>query len=451
MEIHNITIDMDEYFSQDSFQIYIGDDTYSGKKIGGEFNGQISEFTFKTQEFIYTGYVVKDNTVEQFNGFLKNLSDKKDCIPHVIVPSCYRLVNTDYYIFLLPMNNTMYKLVDVIDSDNIKFPLIPSRIMTCMNLLEAFYEITRYIKKDKELPLLDVNSIYVDVQTGKLLILYKDIFEKISMQEPYKNFMEIYPFYFSPEWYAEPTRNPFDENGVKYFLAVMLFRILFKDDPFDGAKTLETYPFLSPNAISNIYGKPEFIFSSRNNGNRYIGNYAHEMWENKKSILKEANQLKDMFISTFTGWTTGNATRYDIEDWLKTFRNLKDQLSAVEGKWILLHSDTGINCREDEIFLKLGNSVIPLTVNRILYRYHILQNQVFYEKGIDAPVAKMDKSGYLVNLDHSYIWHISDKYGERPCKKFEPILEQDLLIYDKNKELIIKGTVVTEPWKESNE
>jgi len=109
-----------------------------------------------------------------------------------------------------------------------------------------------------------------------------------------------------------------------FSLAVLMFRVLFIEHPFDGKRWVETQVW-DDNAKKKFYGKePVFIFDPNNDSNRPVAGVqdnAEIFWE------MYPRHIRDNFTKVFTtGLTDRENGRLLEEDWIDAFRKLQETI-----------------------------------------------------------------------------------------------------------------------------
>lgn len=439
---------------------FIDHKTINCINVDHDKKGRISQFQYyDEEENCFQCNVVYDNQTNSKAIDRKNKQIEKirPNVRHVSVPKIYpniidhEIINT---LYIFPIDSKCkWKMVDIIEKPNNSFRLIPLRIKACINILETFYEIFLYIYLMNQGSLFDLDSLYIDIDSGNIEIrsveLFSDCVNSTDNHDKFQIFASLHPCYFPPEWYINPS-NLYEKScnqklfisGLRHMIAVFLFRILFIDDPFDGSATLDKYPYFSSKAISDMYGSnPIFILhtSSKNPNSSFVGENAFELW-NHKSFLSEASLLKHKFCQTFVNFINQPEKRYSIPDWLFLFRTIKDQLCLVNGKWKLVtesdYWDVG-----DYFRLNICGYGIPLLTNKTICRYH-LYNTEYYDKDIDSKICLISKDGYLINKSRDIIWsYFSNEEKKVKPGQAMPLIETEIVFHDPRIDKDIIGNI----------
>ena len=125
---------------------------------------------------------------------------------------------------------------------------------------------------------------------------------------------------------------PFDTTRemLRHILAVLVFRCLTREDPFDGEKTLTQYPYRTETVLRRIYGYEAVYVAapeSQNPAGWMIG-------ENISAILPHmAADYSSMFTAAFCSGITDLQARPDASQWESMLRNLLNYLITMNGSW----------------------------------------------------------------------------------------------------------------------
>ena len=113
---------------------------------------------------------------------------------------------------------------------------------------------------------------------------------------------------------AKPSR-----STDQFSLAVLLFYMFMIGHPLDGALEAKI-KCMDPAAMTKLYGtEPVFIFDPDNTSNRPVKGYQDNpliFWD----IIPQ--NLKDLFITSFTVGLKDPTRRITENEWLKTFANM---------------------------------------------------------------------------------------------------------------------------------
>lgn len=170
-----------------------------------------------------------------------------------------------------------------------------------------------------------------------------------------------------PEWYEDPKRDPANWSGLRHLLAVLIFRIMCGADPFDGADTLEQYPYKGGEALRRIYGcQARFVLTpgSDNAQNWLTGNRADLVFR------RICQPLQQIFHRTFTQGVSDPARRPSPREWVENQRRVLDWLVQGANDWRIPDMKDGGSPHSGQFRLYVENgTILPVVSGKSLYQY----------------------------------------------------------------------------------
>lgn len=203
---------------------------------------------------------------------------------------------------------------------NVRFSSLYSMITAVMNIVNAFRQMNR---AGKSFQGLSDGGFFINTDTGAVLVSDCDTIA------PYGTDLDIRirPAYKAPEVISGGLP---DEMSDTYVLALVLFRLLFRGDPFEGEKVVMDV-CLNESDLAVHYG-PEavFIYSPEDSSNRPlrgIHDNVIKFWNEYPEYVKEA------FVRTFTEGINNPEKRVSFDEWQNIFIRLRSEiLSCICGK-----------------------------------------------------------------------------------------------------------------------
>ena len=219
------------------------------------------------------------------------------------------------YVGLTDILNT-YKIEQIKGTNQVKkvpvkFTSLEAVVNAAINIVIAFRELHRDGKSYQD---LNDGGFYIDVQTGDLLVCDCD---NIAPEGDNYGIAGM-PGYMAPE-VVRGIAKP-DVQTDKYSLAVVLFKLLFRHDPLEGAKVLKSV-CLHEAADLKHYGKEAvFIYDPEDTSNRPVKG-VHDNVINLWRVYPE--YIRDAFIRSFTTGIKNPNHRIIENEWQKLFVRLR--------------------------------------------------------------------------------------------------------------------------------
>ena len=276
--------------------------------------------------------ITKISSPEEFRRNIENNIDDGSPDKRFVWPQFLTEVNQDgefgYLMELMPDNYV--QLTDVlssfkqvsdpltgrVNSRPVLFASLYANLTAAINIVGAMRELHRVGKSYQD---LNDGGYFIDMNTGDVLVCDCD-----NIAPEGCNFgISGKPGYMAPE-IVRGMAVP-DVQTDKYSLAVLLFRMLFRADPLEGARVLGG-GVLTENARRMAYGNNGvFIFDPNDASNRPVaGKQDHvvKLWEFFPQYVKDA------FIRSFTVGMGDPAKRLIENEWQKLFIRLRAEILA---------------------------------------------------------------------------------------------------------------------------
>ncbi|MDE6035410.1 MAG: protein kinase [Ruminococcus sp.] len=218
----------------------------------------------------------------------------------------------------------------------VRFSSLYAMITAVINITDSFRKINELGKSFQG---LGEGSFFIDTATGEVLVSDCDTIA------PYGTCLDIK---IRSEYKAPEVINGIlpDEKSDMYSLALILFRLLFRGDPFDGEKTVMSV-CLNEKEVSKHYSTDAvFIYDPDNDSNRAlkgIHDNVIRFWNDYPEYIRDA------FTYTFTEGINNPVKRLTFSDWQNLFIRLRSEiLCCMCGKSTFI----SMNAKpEDEIFV----------------------------------------------------------------------------------------------------
>ncbi len=218
----------------------------------------------------------------------------------------------------------------------VRFSSLYTMITAVMNIVNAFRQIN---KSGKSFQGLDDGSFFINTHTGDILVSDCDTIASHGTELD----IHIRPAYKAPEVISGSIPNEISDT---YSLAIILFRLLFRGDAFEGEKVVMDV-CLNESEIAKHYGSEAvFVYSPDDTSNRPvrgIHDNVIKFWKEYPEYIKEA------FIRTFTVGISNPEKRVSFGEWQNIFIRLRSEiLSCVCGK---SHFISIIGSPDDKTFI----------------------------------------------------------------------------------------------------
>lgn len=248
----------------------------------------------------------------------------------------YKPDSFEYFIDI--MNG--YKLVSDGNTGNltkkkVRFSSLYAMVTAVLNIVNSFRQIS---KAGKSFQGLSEGSFFINTDTGAVLVSDCDTIAPNGTDLD----IRIRSVYKSPEVLMGGLP---DEKSNLYSLAIILFRLLFRGDPFEGEKTVMDVCLNEKQLAKHYSSEAVFIYDPDNSSNRAL----RGIHDNVLKFWKEYPQyVKDAFIKTFTEGVRNPEKRVSFGEWQNIFIRLRSEiLSCICGK---SHFISMIGNPEDEVF-----------------------------------------------------------------------------------------------------
>jgi serine/threonine protein kinase len=277
-------------------------------------------------------------------------------------------------------------------------------IVAALNLVNAFRELHR-----KGLSYQDLNdgNFFINLQNGDVLICDNDN----VTPDGEMNSGEVggKPGYMAPE-IVRGEKHPSERTDC-YSLAVVLFKLFFRDSPLQG-KEYERLPCLTEKREMELFGtKPVFIYDPNDDSNRPVqGIHTNviNLWPRFPKFFQDA------FIHSFAEGMKDPQKRLPDNEWQKTLVRLRDEWMVncpSCGTTIILtglDKATGLKCGKcGSAFsypkvLNIKKFTVPLFPGKKLYACHTVDANDDYTT-VTAEV--------VMNKNNPSLWGIKNTSG----------------------------------------
>ena len=246
---------------------------------------------------------------------------------------------------------------------------------------------------------IDANAIFVDPENGDVNIL----FEKMVLNQ--------------------------DENGddINSDLAYIIFELLCMASPYDGKQTLIEFPLLTIKTEKKINkSEKKFVFSNNDNGiSIYSGKDILARWNALPDIIRgmlEDNLDTDKLLNT-----------YDINDWIRVIRKLRDLLVYVRGSFRFCNPSEN----KEINYFDVNGCLVPIWPRKALYGYHVGIADYRLSKKI---LLGVNQEGKVINKSsNNMILQLADiEYRIKPGDSFTPKCGMEIVINGSHIQIITK-------------
>ncbi|MCM1508616.1 MAG: protein kinase [Ruminococcus flavefaciens] len=252
----------------------------------------------------------------------------------------------------------------------VRFASLYAMITAVINIVNSFRQLSR---AGKGFQGLSEGSFFINTDTGAVLVSDCDTIAPHSTDLG----VRIRSVYKAPEVLLGGLP---DSDSDKYSLAIILFRLLFRGDPFEGEKTVMDVCFNEKELSRHYSSEAVFIYDPDDDSNRAlrgIHDNVLKFWNDYPDYIKEA------FIRSFTVGIKNPEKRLSFDEWQNIFIRLRSEiLSCICGK---SHFVSMLAKPEDEVFTcpscKLKYATMKFT-NR-LYRMPLYIGCKIFECEID--------------------------------------------------------------------
>lgn len=217
----------------------------------------------------------------------------------------------------------------------VRFASLYAMVTAVLNIVNAFRQISM---AGKSFQGLSEGSFFINTDTGAVLVSDCDTIAPNGKDLD----IHIRSVYKAPEVLMG---NLPDTDSNTYSLAIILFRLLFRGDPFEGEKTVMDVCLNEKQLAKHYSSEAVFIYSPDDNSNRPL----RGIHDNVIKFWREFPQyIKDAFIQTFTEGVLNPEKRVSFDEWQNLFIRLRAEiLSCICGK---SHFISMIGKPEDDVF-----------------------------------------------------------------------------------------------------
>lgn len=345
--------------------------TYTVKKyLGAGGQGEVYDVEYKGTHYALKWYFPKMATKDQ-KEILDNLISKGAPDRCFLWPEDMIFTRIgDSFGYIMPLRPANYKSI----VDLMKRRADPSFLALC----RAAYNLTLGYQKLHKMGFsyrdISFGNMFFDPQTGDVLICDNDnVAANGASSSVYGT-----PRFMAPEIVrgeAKPSR-----NTDQFSLAVLLFYMFMIGHPLEG-QLEANIKCMDVAAMNKLYGSnPVFIFDPNNKTNYPVKGYQDNpiiYWE----IIPQ--NLKDLFIASFTIGLREPNRRITENEWLRAFANMITGITECscgaeiffdENKFQNNEKHICWNCRKNVAmphFLQIGKNKILLNRNGKIYSHNI--------------------------------------------------------------------------------
>ncbi|MBR6242073.1 MAG: serine/threonine protein kinase [Ruminococcus sp.] len=220
-----------------------------------------------------------------------------------------------------PMRDLLRGYKKIIEPDTgkitkkkVRFSSLHAMVTAGINIIHGFRQLHRFGKCYHQ---MSRNSFFINPDTGAVLIGGCDNIAPVGSELV----LEGRPAYLAPE-VNEGITLP-DAETDKFTMAVILFQLLFRGDPFEGEKVVMDV-CLSNDDLRRHYGRDAvFVFDPDNDTNRPVRGIHDglmKFWDIYPDYVRNA------FIKSFTAGLMNKEERLTEDDFQKIFIRLRSEI-----------------------------------------------------------------------------------------------------------------------------
>lgn len=353
------------------------------KPIGEGGQGTVYEVKLGGQSFALKWYHA--GKLKNKNAFYKNLKaniedperSMADC-PNSLWPKYLTKEENGSFGYVMDLRPKEYTdfpaLLNAKDKNGnrVAFKETDTMILAAMNLAKAFRELHR-----KGLSYQDLNdgNFFINMKTGDVLICDND--NVTPDGEMNSGGVGGKPGYMAPEIVCGKAKP--SERTDCYSLAVVLFKLFFRDNPLQG-KEFERLPCITEAREHELFGtKPVFIYDPDDDSNRPVqGVHINviNLWPRFPQFFRDA------FIRSFTVGMKNPQERRIENEWLKILVHLRDEWTItcpscgrgiVFNEQVIGKTMTCKGCNSSLSYPKIlhvNDCSVPLFPGKKLYAWH---------------------------------------------------------------------------------
>lgn len=270
---------------------------------------------------------------------------------------------------------------------------LTQRILLSLSLAAAWAELEEIYEK---LPVMQfrLDAVLVEKKTFSVQIDCAKLERESLPDETEQEYEKMARLgLMPPEWYENPVTDLLGLPQLRHILAVLLFRTLCASDPFDGARTLEEYPYKSRQTLRKIYGKDaDYVLypEGKNRANSYIGGTA------KVIFSRICPELKKLFEKTFLEGVKDPKQRPAAPRWLENQKQMMNWYQNAGQDWRIPDLKTGYGTLKNLNYLCLENGVVlPVLPDKQICRYMLEPSECPFNENI---VGSFKNGGYGLEL-----------------------------------------------------
>jgi eukaryotic-like serine/threonine-protein kinase len=275
--------------------------------------------------------------------------------------------------YLMPLREERFKGITDLMKRRAR-PTFRSLCTTCYELAEHYKLLHSHGLAYRDISL---GNVFFDPQSGEIRIADND---NVAINGQASRGINGTPRFMAPE-IVRGEADPSTETDL-FSLAVLLFYMLFRNHPLEGAREAAIHCFDLP-AMNKLYGyEPLFIFDPRDASNCPVTGY-HDNATIYWGIYPQF--LRDLFMRAFTEGLQP-AGRVREGEWRRAFVRLRDSIvygpSGAENFYDPAKEQAGrphIDWHSQQIIslppkLKVGDHLVLLTAEATLAAHHLRDN-----------------------------------------------------------------------------
>lgn len=391
-------MNLEDFKKGQKIQMKLGGNAKILEKLGEGGQGIVYRVEYNKKEYALKWYFYEKITNPDV--FIKNLDENikdKSISEKFLWPLFLTNKQLGSFGYIMNLRPKEYaKFPDILNA-KVKFSSIEAIVNTALNITNGFRELHRHGKSYQD---LNDGGFFINPENGKVLICDCD------NVAPYGKNLGIAgkPGYMAPEIVCGKAYPSIQTD--KYSLAIVLFKLLLRGDPLEGAKVLKSV-CLTEIAEKKHYGiEPVFIFDPDNDSNRPvrgIHNNPIKFWSIFPKYIKEA------FIHSFTVGLNTPDERIIENEWQKLFIKLRGEIINCNcGNQTFLsnfikNSSTELKCP------KCGTIyTLPLKIEFKKYPIFLLPQSKLYEchTNLDSDDYETVTGEVVQNKNNPALWGI---------------------------------------------
>ena len=244
------------------------------------------------------------------------------------------VVDGEDFGYIVDLRSSEYRSASEILEFEGKFISEKDIVDACMKVANAFNALSEQGLGYQD---LNLKNIYINSE-GEVLINYLDNVLPIGAVPTCGSLK-----FTAPELCKRET-NRISEGTVVYAFSVLVFMLLFRHHPLEGARWL--VPFLTDDVNRDIYiDNPVFIFDENNDSNApspYVQKRVTEVW--RSMPLYAQNFFKDVFSKDSF---IDDTNRASLKEWLIFLARLRNDIVKCNcGNEVIIKNNSSADCKK---------------------------------------------------------------------------------------------------------